>query len=139
MLPDTENYEPDETGEGLEEEKIADKTYLLDFTKLTIGRMIDGSEAKRQAIRKILLTESEISPVYDAGYGRMFDDLPGHPMSYALAEAKNRIRDAVLQDDRFSAVFFDDYQIKGNMLLIGLTAICVDGERIEMEGIGVDV
>lgn len=140
MLPDTENYEPDEIAEeDLQEEKIVDRTYFLDFERLIIGRKIDGMDAKKQAIQKVLLTESELSPVYDAGYGRMFEDLPGHPISYTLAEAKNRIQSAVLQDERFASVLFTSQHIEGRTILLGLSVICMDGEEIEIEGVSVNV
>lgn len=139
MLPDTENYEEDEMQEDLTEERIPDKTYFLDFNKMTIGCLIDGEEAKSQAVRKLLLTEAEVSPVYDAGYGRIFENLYEFPMTYAVVEAKDRIEEAVLQDDRFESVIFTDQQIQKRSILLSFTVVCADGDTIEMEGVEVNV
>lgn len=139
MLPDTENYEEEQTQEDLVEESIPDKTYRLDFDTMTIGGFIDDEDAKRQAIQKVLLTESEVDPIYDPSYGRMFDDLIGEPMSYAVSEAKDRIQDAILQDDRFSEVLFTEQMAGKRKVMLSMRVICADGSEIEIEGVSVDV
>ena len=139
MLPDIDNYEEDEFQEDLAEKVIPDKTYHLNFRTMTISGFIDDREAKGQAVNKILMTESETYPVYDAGYGRMFDDLVGKPMSYALSEAKDRIKESVIQDDRFASVSFIDQKIKKRKITLSLFITCTDGDEVKIEGVEVDV
>lgn len=139
MLPDTENYEEEETREELTQLIIPDKTYLLDMTKQRIGTFIDTETAKEQAVMKILLTEAETAPIYDAGYGRRFEDLYGTSLNYALSEAKDRIKEAILQDDRFDSVDFTEQTIQDRTILLSFTVFCSDGERIEMEGVDINV
>lgn len=139
MLPDTENYEEEENQEDLTEEIIPDQTYLLNLKTRRIGDFIDGEEAKEQAVMKILFTEAETAPVYDAGYGRRFEDLYGKSMSYALSEAKNRIEEAILQDDRFESVEFTAQTIQDRTISLSFMVNSVEGEEIEMEGVDIHV
>lgn len=139
MLPDTENYEEEENQEDLIEEIIPDQTYLLDLKTMRIGAFIDGEEAKEQAVKKILFTEAETAPIYDAGYGRRFEDLYGEPLNYALSEAKDRIEEAILQDDRFESVEFTAQSIQNRTISLSFTVNCVEGEDIEMEGVDINV
>ncbi|MCI8363388.1 MAG: DUF2634 domain-containing protein [Eubacterium sp.] len=139
MLPNIDNYEEDEFQDGLVEKIIPDKTYHLNFKTMTIAGLIDDREAKEQAVNKILMTESEVYPIYDAGYGRIFDDLIGKPLSYALSEAKDRIEESVLQDDRFVSVSFFDQKVEKRKLTLSFIISCTDGEEFKVEGVEVDV
>lgn len=139
MLPDTENYEEEENRDELTQLIVPDKTYLLDVKKGRIGKFIDHEEAKEQAILKILLTEAETAPIYDAGYGRRFEDLYGTSLNYALSEAKDRIEEAILQDDRFDSVDFTEQAIQDRTISLSFTVFCSDGEKIQMEGVDVNV
>lgn len=140
MLPDTENYEEEELEEDLQEEVIPDRTYYLNFETKTIdSRMIDDTEAKEQAVKKMLLTEAWEALAYIDGYGRMFSDLIGTPMTYALSEAKDRIREAVLMDDRFLSVTFLKQEIHRRSVLLSMQIQCADGDEIEMEGVEINV
>lgn len=139
MLPDTENYEEDEIQEDLKEEVVPDKTYRLNFNTLTIGGIIDEEEARRQAVLKILMTEAEVVPVYDPGYGRMYEDLNGAPTTYAFSEVKNRIKNAILQDERFVAVSFTDWEISKQTITLAIIVSCSDGSEIDVEGVEINV
>ena len=49
-------------------------------------------EARKQAIMKILLTEYGVYQIYsEEDYGRIYEDLIGKPMTYAVSEVKARI------------------------------------------------
>ena len=93
MLPDTEYYDPEEeTEEDLQEESIPEKTNRLNFETKTNGGYIDDMEARKQAIMKILLTEYGVYQIYsEEDYGRIYEDLIGKPMTYAVSEVKARI------------------------------------------------
>lgn len=69
----------------------------------------------------------------------MFDDLVGKPMSYALSEAKDRIQESVIQDDRFASVSFIDQKIEKRKITLSLFITCTDGDEVKIEGVEVDV
>lgn len=140
MLPNSDTYDlDDEIDEDFEEETIPNKTYRINFEKKTIEGIIDGDEAKKQAIQKILLTESETWPIYGFGYGLMKDDLIGEDMIYVRSELKDRIQEAILYDDRFESVEFTDEVVEKRKITLSLTVTCTDGDEIEMEGVEIDV
>lgn len=140
MLPNSDTYDlEDEIEEEFEEKAIPDKTYRLNFEKNTIEGMLDGDEAKKQAIQKILLTESEEYPMYSYGYGSMFNDLRGEDIVYARSELKDRITEAILNDDRFEAVTFTEDKIEKKKIILSFEVLCSDGSEFVMEGVEVDV
>lgn len=65
---------------------------------------IDGLEAVEQAAYKILNTERGENEIYRGQYGVEIDDLFGLPIPYVIPELDRRIKDALLQDDRITAV-----------------------------------
>lgn len=140
MLPNSDSYDlEDEVDEEFEEEILPNKTYRLNFEKKTIEGFVDGEEAKKQSIHKILLTESEDYPIYGFTYGGMFNDLIGEDMVYVQSEIKDRIEEAILNDDRYKSVEFDDINVEKRKIILSITVICADDEIITMEGVEVDV
>ena len=141
MLPDTEYYDPEEeTEEDLLEESIPEKTYRLNFETKTIGGYFDDMEARKQAIMKILLTEYGVYQIYsEEDYGRIYEDLIGKPMTYAVSEVKARIREAILTDERFETVDFTEQKINGRKAAFDIVVTCADGESLSMEGVELNV
>lgn len=91
--------------------------------------MTDGIEAVEQAIYKILLTERYQYPIYSWDYGIELLDLYGKPLSFVRPELERRIREALLQDDRITAV--DDFhfeQIEKNSIHVTFTAHTIYGD-----------
>ena len=132
MLPDTEYYDPEEeTEEDLQEESIPEKKYRINFETKTIGGYIDDMEARKQAIMKILLTEYGVYQIYsEEDYGRIYEDLIGKPMTYAVSEVKARIREAV---------DFKEQKINGRKVAFDIVVTCADGESLSMEGVELNV
>ena len=57
MIPNPDAYELDEEQENdFEEGVIPDKTYQLDFENLRIAGLVDEMTARKQAIKKIIMT-----------------------------------------------------------------------------------
>lgn len=82
-------------------------THKIDLEKNGIFNYIDGIEAMKQAIYKIIFTERYQYPIYSWNYGIELEDLFGKPKSLVYSELKRRITEALLQDDRIKAV--DDF------------------------------
>lgn len=86
----------------LREAQFESRTYKLSETK-TEG-FVDGLEALRQAVYKMLSTEQFEYPVYSFSYGIAWKQLIGEERPYVRAEMKRMIREALLQDDRIKEV-----------------------------------
>ena len=85
--------------------KEPSKTYKLDFENNTIVGLTDELGAIRQAVALILATERAKFEIYSWDYGVEFQELLGSPLAaFAIAKAKQNIREALLQDDRISEV-----------------------------------
>ena len=88
----------------LEEETEPNKTYRIDFKDNSIEGFIDGKDAIKQTIYKILETERYTYPIYSWDYGIELSDLYGEDMRYVCAELEDRIKEALTQDDRIADV-----------------------------------
>ena len=88
----------------LEEEIEPNKTYRIDFKDNSIEGFVDGKDAIKQAIYKILETERYTYPIYSWDYGIELSDLYGEDMRYVCAELEDRIKEALTQDDRIADV-----------------------------------
>lgn len=80
------------------------KDYNLHAEQGIISGLIDNLEAMKQAVYKILNTERYQHPIYSWNYGIELQDLFGMPVSYVCPELQRRIEEALLQDDRITAV-----------------------------------
>ena len=121
------------------EEVIPDKTDRIDFDNRFIAGMIDGEDAKKQAIQKLAMTEQEEHIIYGLIYGAMLEDLVGEDMLFAQCEIKARLEEAILNDYRFECVEFTEEEVQKKKLIFSLLVTTTEGEEIEMEGVEVDV
>lgn len=94
---------------------------------LTWGFELDGNrcygkkdkvDAIIQSIFCILGTEKGAYIIYPASYGLQMDDLYGKPAPYMYAVLCDRIREALLMDDRIMAVDGFSYQASGDVMTI---------------------
>lgn len=99
MLP-TNNISTDD----VEIVKDPSLSYKLDVIKERIRKYVDDIDSIEQAIYKILNTERYIYTAYDWNYGIELNDLLGQPKSLAKALLPDRIKDALLVDDRVQDV-----------------------------------
>lgn len=136
MLPETEDLQSDDL---VEETVYPNDTYILDFENKIIRRISDDDEQTlQQAIMKILLTESDEYSIYD-DYGREFGDLLGENTAQVMETIGSRIEDAILKDDRFSAVEITDIKANRGNVIVSITVTTSDDEEIQMEGVELDV
>ncbi len=80
-------------------------TFKIDFNKNRIKNLFDGTEALKQAIYKILMTQRYKYSIYNWDYGIEIEDLIGMPKGYIKIEIERRIKEALLQDDRIEDVY----------------------------------
>lgn len=140
MIPNSDAMEIDEENvEDMEEETIPTRTFYLNEETKSIEGMVDGIEALKQAVMKIILTESEEFPIYSAGYGVTLNAYIGQDIFYAQAMIKDSIEKAILSDDRFESVEFTNETIKRKQLIFDILVTTVAGETIEISEVSIDV
>lgn len=79
-------------------------TYKLDLTTGRILGMIDGAEAVKQAILKILLTERYAYLIYDWYYGIGIEKYIGLGLAYLKADISEALREGLQYDNRILSV-----------------------------------
>lgn len=95
------------------------KTYQMDFENERVIGKIEGLEAMKQAIFKILNTERYQYLVYSWNYGSEFQDLFGMPVTYVCPELERRITEALTWDKRIKEVSdfsFDTTSQRGTVI-----------------------
>ena len=79
-------------------------SYRLDIDKERVRKYVDNIESIKQAIYKILSTERYTYTAYDWQYGIELNDLIGQSKSLVKAILPDRIKEALLVDDRIEDV-----------------------------------
>ena len=105
----------------------------MDFERERVAGNVDGLEAMKQAIFKILNTERYQYPVYSWNYGCELLELFGKPVTYVCPELERRITEALTWDERISKVtdFAFDLSQKG-AVRVSFTTHTIYGEvRVE--------
>ena len=92
-----------------EESIETSRTYKLSGDK--IQGYVDGLEALKQAIYKVLNTERYEYPIYSFNYGIELENLIGKDPVYVQIELKRRIRECLLRDDRITEA--DNFKFEG--------------------------
>ncbi len=85
-------------------EKQPTYTYEMSPESGLIRGHVDGIEAMKQAVYKILSTQRYRYLIYSWNYGIELEDLFGEPVSFVCPELERRIREALLWDDRIEEV-----------------------------------
>lgn len=130
--------------DDIEEITHPNRTYRISFKEISdtqhsqYGTRIDGTvddlEAVRQAVYVILGTERYKFPIYSWDYGVELVDLIGKPMPYIMAELPERIKEALLVDNRISDVTDFEFSPNGKKLGVSFTVISNAGSILnEME------
>ncbi len=104
------------------------KTYALDFESSRARGFTDGLKAMEQAVFLILSTERFRHMIYSWNYGVELDGILGSDRALAESELKRVITEALLQDERITAVSdfaFDDS--KRGELRVSFTVATVFG------------
>ena len=99
MTPVTRSASPPSAGGTL-----PSRSFRLREETGRVAGSVDGIDAVRQSVRLILSVERYHWLIHSWQYGVELSDLFGKPLSYALPEVERRITEALLQDDRITAV-----------------------------------
>lgn len=116
----------------LEVETQPSLTYALDIEHGHIRGMVDELESLRQAIYLILSTERYAYLIYSWNYGVELVELIGQPKEYALPEIKRCITEALLQDDRITAVDGFEFETEKKTVHVTFTVHSIFGD-LEVE------
>ncbi|GIP35512.1 DUF2634 domain-containing protein [Paenibacillus sp. J2TS4] len=96
-------------------------TYRLDLKNKRISGRIDGLEAVKQAVYKILRTERYEHLIYTPNYGSELISLLGKDSGLFHSELKRRIQEALMQDDRVQEVTDFDVTYLGDSASVEFT------------------
>jgi hypothetical protein len=88
----------------LEVVTMPSKQHRMDLERNRIFGTCDTLEAIKQTVFKILNTERYKYIIYSWNYGIELEDLFGQPIPYVCPEIERRVKEALLQDDRITAV-----------------------------------
>lgn len=90
-------------------------TYQMDMEGDCIRGYVDGLEAVRQSVFRVLQTERYQYAIYPWWYGIETLDLYGEPVTWVCVELERRITEALLMDSRITGVtdFEYDTSVKG--------------------------
>lgn len=106
-------------------------THKLNTERNRVVGYVDGREAYKQAIYKILNTERYEYVIYSWNYGIELKDLIGMPIYYVVPELERRITEAIEQDDRTVSVSnFEFDTSKRGVVHVKFTATSIYGDEI---------
>ena len=126
MLPTA--YQDDLTQDFAIEGNPPSRTFRLDHTWQVVRGTIDQLEAVEQAIYLILNVARYEWPIYSWDYGVELQDLIGLPPDYCQAEIQRRVSEALLQDDRITAVKDFRFTVTGKKILAEFTVVTIFGQ-----------
>lgn len=107
----------------LDAPKVAqpDKTWAMQLDGDHCIGTVDGINAVVQTIFCVLSTEQGAYLIYPRGYGIKRDDLWDKQAPYVFAVLKDRIREALMKDERIKDVTDFSYTFKGDTMVINFT------------------
>ena len=112
-------------------------TFRLNREKSFLAGKTEGLEAVRQAVYLMLNVERYDYFIYSWNYGVELSDLFGLPTSYVCAVLPERIREALLQDDRIDAVDCFSFEKKRGVIAAKFTVHTRYGDFEETKEISV--
>lgn len=109
-------------------ETLPSKTFKMNTDTLTISGTIDELEAVKQAVYLILNVERYQWLIYSWNYGVELHGLIGKPVDFCLPEIERRIKEALLQDDRITAVQNFEFTVNKKQVLTTFEVVTIYGE-----------
>ena len=102
--------------------------YMMNHDNLTIIGTIDEIQAVEQAVFLILNTERYEWLIHSWDYGVELHNLIGKDVEYCIPEIERRVREALLQDDRITAVQNFEFTVNKKKVLTTFTVVSIFGE-----------
>ena len=119
------------TGEDLRQDfvfrTLPSRTFRLNHSPQTMTGTVDQIQAVEQAIFLILNTERYHWLIHSWNYGVELYDLIGNDIEYCIPEIERRIQEALLQDDRITAVENFQFRVNKKQVLATFTAVSIFG------------
>lgn len=112
----------------IEQVEETSRTYGIDFSAGRAASVVDGLEAVKQTVFKILQTDRFAHLIYDSNYGCEITGLQGRSQGYVRSEIERRIQEALLQDDRISEIEDMQITISGDEALAVFTVVSTFGD-----------
>lgn len=106
---------------------LPSRTLKMDHDWKTITGTIDQIQAVKQAVFLILTTERYQWLIFSWNYGVELQNLIGKDPEYCIPEIERRIREALLQDDRITAVENFEFELNKRKVLTTFTVISIFG------------
>ena len=106
---------------------LPSRTLKMDHDWKTITGTIDQIQAVEQAVFLILTTERYQWLIFSWDYGVEMQNLIGKDPEYCIPEIERRIREALLQDDRITAVENFEFELNKRKVLTTFTVISIFG------------
>lgn len=120
-----------QTGDDLRQDftfiTLPSRTLKMDHDYKTITGTIDQIQAVEQAVFLILTTERYQWLIFSWDYGVELQNLIGKDPEYCIPEIERRIREALLQDDRITAVENFQFELNKRKVLTTFTVISIFG------------
>ena len=119
------------TGDDLRQDfvftTLPSRTFKMDHDYKTINGTIDQIQAVEQAVFLILTTERYQWLIFSWDYGVELHNLIGKDPEYCIPEIERRIREALLQDDRITAVENFQFEVNKKKVLTTFTVFSIYG------------
>lgn len=123
MIPSSHTY-----AQQLQTVEQPTRTWRLDFQRGKVVGMIDGLDAIRQAVVKVLQTERFRHLIYSGDYGVEFSSLIGRDTVLVRSELRRQLTEALLQDDRIDTVSDIQIDFAGDIVTVRFTVISSFGD-----------
>ena len=121
-----------QTGDDLKQdftiETLPSRTFRMNYNTLTITGTVDQIEAVEQAVFLILNTERYEWLIHSWDYGVELHNLIGKDVEYCLPEIERRVKEALLQDDRITAVQNFEFEVNKKNVLTTFVVVSIFGE-----------
>lgn len=112
----------------IDESTEPSNTFFIDFEKGRISGFIDEKEAVKQAIMLILNTERYKFLIYSWNYGVELEELIGTHPDIVEDEAERLISEALIQDDRITAVYDFEFNRNRDALIVNFKVDSIYGD-----------
>ena len=107
---------------------LPSRTFKMNHDTKTITGTIDQVRAVEQAVFLILNTERYEWLIHSWDYGVELHNLIGKDVEYCIPEIERRVREALLQDDRITAVQNFEFTVNKKKVLTTFTVVSIFGE-----------